>query len=396
MGKLNSIRNVLLASSLCLIPGLLPAASQAQIAIGISIHTAPPALPVYAQPPCPGDGYLWTPGYWGYGAAGYYWVPGVWVHPPRVGVLWTPGYWGAVNGAYAWHAGYWGPHVGFYGGVNYGFGYAGAGFVGGLWAGSVFRYNTAYANVNTTVVHNTYINRTVVNNTVVNRTSFNGPGGIRATPTAGEQAAFREQHFQATSEQLSHVNTARNNPAQLATYNHGAPGTTAMNSVNGRRYDQQGRIANGVANGQLTTGETKNLENRQANLNSTIRSDRQANGGTLTSQERQNVNNRQNNLNQSIYNDKHNAATQQYGNNEVGARRYNQQQRLAQGIASGQTTAAGAARTENHEQNINGHIAADRAANGGRLPPGAGINNRQNRASAQIYRQKHNAAHAPR
>src|ERR1700686_5839117 len=93
---------------------LIPAASFAQIAV--SVRIGPPALPVYAQPPCPGDGYLWTPGYWGYGAAGYYWVPGVWVTPPRVGVLWTPGYWGLEGGVYGWDAGYWGPHIGFYGG----------------------------------------------------------------------------------------------------------------------------------------------------------------------------------------------------------------------------------------------------------------------------------------
>ena len=394
-----TFRKLLLASSLCLFSGLLPAVSPAQIAIGVSVHVAPPALPVYAQPPCPGDGYLWTPGYWGYASAGYYWVPGVWVHPPRVGVLWTPGYWGFGAGAYAWHAGYWGPHVGFYGGVNYGFGYAGVGFGGGVWAGSVFRYNTAVANVNTTVVHNTYVNRTVINNTVVNnRASFNGPGGITARPTAQEQAALHETRYQATGSQLAHVQTASQNRSQFASVNGGRPTTTAMNSVNGRRYNQQGRIANGVGSGQLSTGETKNLENRQANLNSTIKSDRQANGGTLTAQQRQQVNQRQNNLNQSVYNDKHNATTQQYGNNEVGTRRYDQQQRLAQGIASGQTTAAGAANTENHQQNINNHIAADRAANGGRLTgqQRRNINRRQNRASGQIYRQKHNAAHAPR
>jgi hypothetical protein len=71
---------------------VFPAASFAQIAVGVSIRIGLPALPVYTQPPCPTEGFLWTPGYWGYGAAGYYWVPGVWVAPPRVGVLWTPGY----------------------------------------------------------------------------------------------------------------------------------------------------------------------------------------------------------------------------------------------------------------------------------------------------------------
>ena len=61
-----------------------PQAWQFPITIG------PPALPVYVQPPCPTEGYLWNPGYWAYGPDGYYWVPGVWVAPPRVGVLWIP------------------------------------------------------------------------------------------------------------------------------------------------------------------------------------------------------------------------------------------------------------------------------------------------------------------
>ncbi len=84
---------VAIVSSAALAP-----ASSAQVAVGISVHIGPPALPVYAQPPCPADGYLWTPGYWAYGPVGYYWVPGVWVAPPRVGVLWTPGYWGFAGG----------------------------------------------------------------------------------------------------------------------------------------------------------------------------------------------------------------------------------------------------------------------------------------------------------
>jgi hypothetical protein len=122
-----------------------------------------------------------------------------------------------VGGVYSWHPGFWGPHVGFYGGVNYGFGYSGVGFVGGMWAGNAFRYNTAVTNVNTTVIHNTYVNRTVVNNTVINRTSFNGPGGVTANPSPEAMAAAREQHFQATSTQLSHQQNAGANPSQFAT-----------------------------------------------------------------------------------------------------------------------------------------------------------------------------------
>ena len=106
-------------------------------AVAVTAQEAPPPLPEYEQPPAPADGYLWTPGYWGYGGGGYYWVPGTWVQPPTVGVLWTPGYWGFAGGVYGFHAGYWGPHIGFYGGVNYGYGYVGVGFAGGRWEGAV-------------------------------------------------------------------------------------------------------------------------------------------------------------------------------------------------------------------------------------------------------------------
>ena len=93
----------------------------------------PPPLPDYEQPSAPGDGYLWTPGYWAWGSGGYYWVPGVWVQAPYEGALWTPGYWGYHNHRYGFYRGYWGPHIGFYGGVNYGFGYIGIGYQGGYW-----------------------------------------------------------------------------------------------------------------------------------------------------------------------------------------------------------------------------------------------------------------------
>src|SRR5215469_6831509 len=379
---------------------LMPAPSSAQIAVGVSVHIGPPVLPVYTQPPCPEEGYIWTPGHWAWGPDGYFWVPGVWVAPPQVGFLWTPGYWGFVGGEYVWREGYWGPHVGFYGGINYGFGYGGVGFIGGRWAGGHFQYNTAVVNVNTTVVRNVYVDKTVINNTTIvnNHYSFNGQGGVTARPTATEVSYEHEQHVQPTSNQLSHEQTARADRNQLASVNHGRPGNVAMDSVDGRRYNQQGRIAQGVRSGQLTAGETKNLEGREANLNREIHSDRAANGGTLTPQERQQVNRQQNNLSRSIYNDKHNANTAHYGNNEVGQRRENQQDRIAQGIRSGQMTAGEAAKAENHEQNINRHIAADRAANGGRLTPQErqNINERQNNASRQIYHQKHNNKVAPK
>src|SRR5438445_9010199 len=174
------MRNVSLLRWLLLLAGVLlvSSAALAQVSVGISVHVGPPALPVYEQPACPGDGFIWIPGYWYWGPDGYFWVPGTWVIAPRVGVLWTPGYWGWGGGVYIWHPGYWGPHIGFYGGINYGFGYTGVGYAGGYWRGGAFVYNRAVTNVNVTVVHNTY-NQTVINNNVaVNRVSYNGGAAV--------------------------------------------------------------------------------------------------------------------------------------------------------------------------------------------------------------------------
>ena len=194
--------------------------SSAQIGIGISVRIGPPALPVYAQPICPGPGYLWTPGYWAWNdVGGYYWVPGTWVVAP-VGLLWTPGYWGFVGGFYGWHPGYWGPHVGFYGGINYGFGYGGVGFFGGDWRGGAFFYNRAVMNVNVVNVRNVY-NRTVIVNNV--HTSFNGPGGIEARPTAEEERYSHEQHTAALASQREHEQAASHNRALFASENRGRP-----------------------------------------------------------------------------------------------------------------------------------------------------------------------------
>ncbi len=190
-----------------LFPALLLVAlplTAAQAFVDISITVAPPVLPVYEQPPCPVEGYLWTPGYYGYGDEGYYWVEGVWCAPPRVGFLWTPGYWGYDDGFYAFHSGYWGPTVGFYGGVDYGYGYGGYGYYGGRWDGPRFRYNTAVTRVNTTIIHNTYVNKTVIREGVrPGGASFNGRGGIQARPDARQLAAARGPRLQPTGAQVA-------------------------------------------------------------------------------------------------------------------------------------------------------------------------------------------------
>src|SRR5215471_7499477 len=202
MGTLKSVRTIVLAAATAVtLPSM--ALASVNVAIGVSVGTPPPALPVYAQPPIPAPGYIWTPGYWAWGPAGYYWVPGVWVMPPQVGVLWTPGYWGWSGGAYIFHAGYWGPHIGFYGGVNYGYGYTGYGYEGGYWRGGVFNYNRSVTNITNVNVTNVYNKTVIVNN--VNRVSYNGGnGGVNARASAQETAAMNERHFDATQHQMAH------------------------------------------------------------------------------------------------------------------------------------------------------------------------------------------------
>jgi hypothetical protein len=176
-------------------------------AVVVSVGFAPPALPAYVLPPMPGPGYLWLPGYWAWRATGYYWVPGFWSRAPAPGLLWTPGYWGWAGGAYCWHAGYWGPHVGFYGGINYGFGYGGVGYRGGYWRGGRF-----------------IANRAVMHAGPVNRVSFNGGvGGIVARASPAELRAAREQQVSASHEQLQHEERAAHDNAMRASNNHGAP-----------------------------------------------------------------------------------------------------------------------------------------------------------------------------
>jgi hypothetical protein len=195
-------------SSLLLALGALVGAAFAGVILTVNI--APPPIAVFDQPPCPGDGYIWTPGYYQYGDYGYYWVPGAWVLPPAAGLLWTPGYWGFEGGRYTWHAGYWGPHVGFYGGINYGNGYFGSGFTGGRWEGGVFRHNTAVANVDIHNVHNVYEDRTVVHKVTGPNHAFNGPGGIETRPSREETAAARAPHQGPTPAQVSHAQEAHN------------------------------------------------------------------------------------------------------------------------------------------------------------------------------------------
>ncbi len=254
-------------------------------------------------------------------------------------MLWTPGYWGFAGGVYGWHAGYWGPHVGFYGGVNYGFGYGGVGFAGGEWRGGVFAYNRAVANFGVVRVTNVYEDRTIVTrNTIVNENhvSFNGGAGIEAHASAMEMQAANERHFEATHNQLEHQNFAAQDRAQLASVNNGRPATMASANVNS--YHQ--------------------VAQQHAHLQPISATDR--------------------------------SAGRNYSPN---TREANQDQRISNGLRSGEMTSGEAARAERTQSNIDQQVHDDRAANGGKLTgqERQQVNQEQNAASRQIYDEKHNA-----
>jgi len=201
------------------------ATSSAQVAVGITVGFAPPDLPVYEQPICPGDGYIWTPGYWAWDDddGDYYWVPGTWVMAPEPGYLWTPVYWGWGGSGFVFYEGYWSYQtVGFYGGVDYGYGYFGHGYDGGRWQGDHFYYNRSVNNVNVTVIRNVY--EAPVNHREERRVSYNGgQGGINDRPTPQEESAARGRRLPPAAGQREQVQRARSNPEFRANVNHGKP-----------------------------------------------------------------------------------------------------------------------------------------------------------------------------
>ncbi len=262
------------AFAIALSVAALPAQSPAQSVpcVSVAVGQAPPPLPTYQQPPASAPNDIWNPGYWAWGSYGYYWVAGAWVAPPAVGLYWTPGYWGYAGGGYLWNPGYWGASVGFYGGINYGFGYYGTGFVGGFWSGGAFAYNTAVTNVNRSVVRNVYYNKTVINRSIRSRSrvSFNGGhGGIHAKPSASQRVAMRERHFGRTPAQIRHGEVAGQNRNNLVAFNHGKPPVTARSnfkplSTHDRVVAQQNALnrmrivgANAPAKGRLVASEPK-------------------------------------------------------------------------------------------------------------------------------------------
>jgi hypothetical protein len=169
------------------------------------------------------------------------------------------------------HPGYWGDHVGYYGGVNYGFGYMGIGFVGGMWRGHDFVYNTAVVHVNERFVHTTYIDRTIVErNTIVNdrHVAFSGgPGGIHHDPRPEERFAERDRHIEATQFQHSHESSAMGDRSLYFKNNGGRPANAAVERPMGGGYQghgDQGRVNfNTAPNANQNNGGNRNFNNAQ-------------------------------------------------------------------------------------------------------------------------------------
>jgi hypothetical protein len=199
---------------------LLSTASFAQV--GVSVQIAPPELLTYDQPICPGDGYIWTPGYWASDTA-YYWYPGHGWWLPNQGSFGRPAIGGWGGAGFIFNEGYWGPSVGFYGGIDYGFGYFGHGYEGGPWQNGHFFYNTAVNHVDG--LHNVYNERV---NAGASRVSFNGGnGGINAGATSQEEEAVRGSHVGPLASQTQHAWAAHNDPQQRISASRAAPGVAA-------------------------------------------------------------------------------------------------------------------------------------------------------------------------
>ncbi len=232
----------------------------AQFGVSISIGVAPPPLPVYDQPPLPAAGYVWTPGYWSWGDDGYYWVPGTWVQPPETGLLWTPGYWGWNDDdqAYDWYDGYWANDVGYYGGIDYGYGYPGDGYYGGRWQGNNFYYNGAVDNVQTVHITNVYTQQ-VPQRSTVERVSYNGgQGGVPARPTAQQTQARSQHHVEATAAQRQQVEAAKSNPQLFARNNQGKPAVAATAKPGDMSHPVAAKAAGGRVDPKVLSANAKN------------------------------------------------------------------------------------------------------------------------------------------
>lgn len=232
--------------------------------VNVGIGVAPPPLPVYDQPQVPAAGYVWTPGYWAWDDQdGYYWVPGTWVQPPEVGLVWTPGYWGwdDADETYDWYPGYWGNEVGFYGGVDYGYGYPGDGYYGGRWQGNQFYYNNAVNNVGSNVVTTVYSNPAPQSAASAEHVSFNGgQGGTQAHASQQQVQARQTAKVKATPAQQQQVQAAKANPQTHAKNNGGKPAVAATSKPGDFSHAVQAKAAGGHVDPKVLQANAKSTK----------------------------------------------------------------------------------------------------------------------------------------
>ena len=193
------------------------------------VSAKPPPIPSYAQPAMPEDGYFWMPGFWAWrkDVLDYYWVPGTWVKPPRIGLLWTPPYWSRSDEGYLFHGGYWADAVGFYGGIDYGYGYSGDGYRGGRWDNGIFFYNSAANNFGSLNIAHSY-NHAIASEDNSVRLSFNGGhSGTKARPTPDQEDLARAAHVAPTDAQLRHFEMAARDRSLYSKLNGDQPGIAA-------------------------------------------------------------------------------------------------------------------------------------------------------------------------
>ena len=163
-----------------------------------------------------------------------------------------------------------------------------------------------------------------------------------------------------------------------------------------RRHNQQERVANGIKSGELTPNEAAHIEGQEGKLNNEIKDMREDNGGKLTAADKQKVHNQENRMSREIYNQKHDQQGSNQDPKTVGGKRAeNQQDRIGQGVASGQLTPAEASRLEKQENNLHREARDMREDNGGKLTAAdkQKLNHQQSRESQRIYKAKHNNRH---
>jgi hypothetical protein len=182
-------------------------------------------------------------------------------------------------------------------------------------------------------------------------------------------------------------------PAMAQTATTTTTTTPNKNTINQRKDNQQERVGNGVENGSLTAKESGHIEKQETQVNKEEHLMRAEDNGKLTSADRSALKGQQNHLSSEIYRDKHNTVAQNADpKSEVGQRQREQQERIGQGIKSGQLTARESSNLERREAGENKEISGMRQANGGKLTnrERALVNHQDNRDSKAIYRKKHN------